>query len=60
VQSAAATDLSSDQKRVWVLRNDKPMPIMITVGSNDGNSTEVVKGDLRAGDQLITSSKGEN
>jgi HlyD family secretion protein len=60
VQPATATDLSSDQKRVWVLRNDKPMPIMITVGSNDGNATEVVKGDLHAGDQLITSSKGEN
>ena len=38
---------------VYVLRDDKPAPITVRVGANDGSSTEVASGDLKPGDQLI-------
>jgi HlyD family secretion protein len=42
------------QARVWVLRNGQPVEVPIVLGLDDGNLTEIVKGDLQAGDQVIT------
>jgi HlyD family secretion protein len=42
------------QKTVWVLRNDKPEPVKLKTGITDGKFTEVVDGELREGDQIIT------
>ena len=41
---------------VWILENDKPKQIIITVGITDGSFTEVTSGDLREGQQIITAS----
>ncbi len=41
---------------VWILENKKPKRVSITTGISDGNSTEVVAGDLRAGDEVIVES----
>ena len=38
---------------VFVLRNEKPAQIRLQVGGNDGSSTEVLSGELKAGDQVI-------
>jgi len=38
---------------VYVLRDDKPTPVAVRVGANDGNSTEIVSQDLKVGDQII-------
>jgi HlyD family secretion protein len=38
---------------VYVLRDDKPTPITVQVGANDGSNGEIVSRDLKAGDQLI-------
>jgi HlyD family secretion protein len=46
--------LASAQGRVWVLRNGEPVALLVVLGIDDGNFTEIVKGDLRAGDQVIT------
>lgn len=44
-----------DERTAWLLRNDQPLPVPITVGASDGHYTAVVDGDLRVGDMVITS-----
>jgi len=45
----------SDQRTVWVLPAlGDPKPVRIRTGISDGTLTEVVDGDLHAGDALIT------
>lgn len=41
--------------RVWVLDGDTPRPRDIVVGMSDGKITQVISGELRAGDSVITS-----
>jgi HlyD family secretion protein len=43
-----------DARTIWVLRADGPAPVRIRVGISDGALTEVVDGELQAGDQVIT------
>ncbi len=38
---------------VYVLRDDKPVAVAVTVGGTDGTTTEV-RGDIKAGDEVIT------
>lgn len=38
---------------VWVLRDRKPVKVQIKTGISDGQSTEVVDGDLKEGDEVI-------
>ncbi len=40
--------------RVWVLEEGKPAPRDLTIGRSDGRSTEVLSGDLKLGDRVIT------
>lgn len=43
-------------RTVYILRNGDPYPVRIVVGSTDGHYTQVIDGDLRVGDQVITGS----
>ena len=43
-----------DKTRVFKLVNGRPMPVLIKPGLTDGSSTEMVEGDLKPGDQLVT------
>ncbi len=43
-----------DRKEVWVMRNGVPQPVLFKPGVSDGTVTEVVEGDLQAGDQVLT------
>jgi HlyD family secretion protein len=45
-------------QHVWVLRNGEAAAVAITTGLDDGSFTEVVRGDLRAGDKVITAEAG--
>jgi HlyD family secretion protein len=45
-------------ERVWVLRDGTPVATPIVPGLDDGNFTEIVKGDLRPGEQVITAESG--
>ncbi|MEJ2060180.1 MAG: efflux RND transporter periplasmic adaptor subunit [Gammaproteobacteria bacterium] len=38
--------LGEGKKRVWTLKNGKPVAIPVTVGASDGKMTAVVKGDI--------------
>lgn len=38
---------------VYVMRDEKPTPIVVRVGATDGSATEIVSRGLKAGDQVI-------
>jgi len=40
--------------RVWVLEGDKPVPRDLKIGRSDGRATQVLSGELKAGDRVIT------
>ncbi len=57
---AAARGTSSGSPRavlpqVWLLRDGRPTAVSITVGLNDDTYAEIVRGALKAGDEVITS-----
>ena len=41
------------QARIWVLRDGKPVRVAVTAGLDDDTFTEIVKGELKPGDQVI-------
>lgn len=43
------------QSNVWVLRNGAAEQVSIVTGASDGTRTEVISGNLKAGDLVITS-----
>ena len=43
------------QARVYVLRDGAPVAVPVTAGLDDDSFTEIVSGDLKAGDLVITS-----
>jgi len=47
-----------DRRTVWTLTNEKPAPQKVKTGISDGTFTEVVEGDLKAGDLVITDALG--
>jgi len=48
----------SDRRRVWAVREGKPVPVAIKTGITDGTVTEVVEGELQDKDVLIVDSGG--
>ncbi|HVO21654.1 MAG TPA: efflux RND transporter periplasmic adaptor subunit [Anaeromyxobacter sp.] len=55
----AAGGPADDLRRtVWVLRNGQPYPVRVRTGISDGSFTELVQGELAAGDQAITDATG--
>ena len=47
-----------DQRTVWVMRQEKPVPVRIRTGISDGTSTELVEGELEPGDAVVTDASG--
>ncbi|MGA8615912.1 MAG: efflux RND transporter periplasmic adaptor subunit [Xanthobacteraceae bacterium] len=56
--SSVAAAPTAGQQRVWVLRDGKAVAVPIVTGLDDGNFTEIVKGDLREGDQVAIGQSG--
>ncbi|MCI0599448.1 MAG: HAD-IC family P-type ATPase [Beijerinckiaceae bacterium] len=44
--------------QLWILRDGKPATITVQLGLDDGTYTEIVKGDLQPGDELIIGENG--
>jgi HlyD family secretion protein len=40
-------------QRVWILRDNQPVPIDLSVGATDGAMTEILSGDLAAGARIL-------
>ena len=54
---AQATDEDAPRVKpgaVYVLRNGKPVRVEVTTGITDGTSVEVLGGDLKPGDAVVT------
>ena len=45
---------TNKQPEVWVLRDGLPVGVTVVTGLSDDNFTEIVKGDLNPGDQVIS------
>ena len=45
---------------IWILENNKPKQVKITIGISDGSFTEVVSGQLKEGQEVIVSMVGQN
>jgi HlyD family secretion protein len=58
VQAMGTRTPSSRQPQVWVLRDRKPVAVAVAPGLNDEYFTEVVEGELRQGDQVVTAEDG--
>jgi HlyD family secretion protein len=43
-----------NRKKVWILRDGKPVSVTVSTGVTDGTWSELVQGDVRPGDVLIT------
>ena len=43
--------------RIWTVENGKLKPHDLKLGGTDGHSTQVIKGDIKPGDSVITDSK---
>jgi len=50
---------ASDQRAVWILRGDVPVRRSVKVGVTDGSYTEIVEGELQAGEAVITATTGD-
>jgi H+-transporting ATPase len=55
--SGAKTPLDGSPQ-VWILREGRPTAVPVQLGLQDGAFTEIVKGDLKPGDDLIISERG--
>ena len=49
---------SSGQRTLWVLRDGQPQGVAVKIGISDGMQTEIVEGELKEGDEVITDSRG--
>jgi len=47
-----------DRRTVWVLKEERPTAVRVKTGISDGSATELVEGDLQAGDVVITDAAG--
>lgn len=41
------------QRRVWILQDDIPQAVPVQIGVTDGKSTQLIKGDLAVGTELL-------
>ncbi|NLH50930.1 MAG: efflux RND transporter periplasmic adaptor subunit [Myxococcales bacterium] len=57
--NAGSSDCDGDCRSLWVLRRQLPEAVRVQLGLSDGAYTEIVKGELHEGDQLITGKIGE-
>jgi HlyD family secretion protein len=49
-----AETANSKQQKVWVLHEQQPVAVPVTVGATDGRMSEVVAGELHPGVQVVT------
>jgi HlyD family secretion protein len=56
-QASVRTDKAPEKANaatVWILKNGKEIPVRVGLGLSDGNFTEMISGELQAGDGVIT------
>ncbi len=53
-QPREVTRLEPGQRRVWVLEGDQPVARSVKTGASDGQYSELLGGELKEGDQVLT------
>jgi len=53
VTRSAAGARPRTSQRVWILQENQPVPIDVTVGATDGAMTQILSGDLTAGTPVL-------
>ena len=51
---AARVDVEKGKRLVWLLRENKPIPVQVKSGLSDGFITEILSGDIKENDEVIT------
>jgi HlyD family secretion protein len=51
--AGAAFGQREHHRRVWILRDGKPIAVPVAIGLDDGTSAELTSGDLKEGDTVI-------
>lgn len=46
---------SANQSVVYLLPENRPVPVNVSIGITDGNFTEIINGEIKAGDKVIIS-----
>jgi HlyD family secretion protein len=54
VPKGLAGAIKSDQAQIWILRDGQPASVPVVAGLDDDNFTEIVSGDVKPGDLVIT------
>ncbi len=57
-RKTARADSKAGAKKVWLLRQGQPVAVAVNAGISDGRVTEVVGGELKDGDLVITDQRG--
>ncbi|MFO7543793.1 MAG: efflux RND transporter periplasmic adaptor subunit [Thiobacillus sp.] len=59
-QAPKARETARDGRtpRVWVLRDGQPAPLEVKTGATNGRVTEITRGELKAGMEIITEATG--
>lgn len=52
----SAPEPKGSERAIWLLRDGQPVAVNIEIGPSDGQNTVVTKGDVKAGDKVITDS----
>ncbi len=56
-RAAPKRDTPANARAVWIIEDGKPRQVNVTTGVTDGKLTQIVEGDLKEGDQVITASR---
>lgn len=56
LRKASAPETHGSERKIWILRDGQPKELDVTVGATDGKRTEIVKGEVNAGDAVIIDS----
>jgi len=49
-----ANDKKDQGQKVWVIDDDDPQPVPVQSGISDGQRTEILTGNIKAGDRVVT------
>jgi HlyD family secretion protein len=52
-RAASQRDESGPRRRLWIVQNGAPVAVPVVVGVSDGQRTEIVKGEIREGQNVI-------
>jgi HlyD family secretion protein len=56
-ETASKNEAVTNDRAVWLLKDGTPQRIPVSVGSTDGKRTEIVKGEIASGDEVIIGSQ---